>query len=94
MRIWSASATCRYYLDPAIELLGAMHRAKGRQLAAGYYIVPHWGSERRQAFGEGSMRDLGPFTSRAKARNWSRKYLVEPEATQRAEQFRKHLGMA
>jgi hypothetical protein len=77
MRIWSASAIGRYYLDPAIEFLQAGSHDAERPTAAGYYIVPHCGPDCCQAFGGVSTADLGPFSTRIKARKWSRRYLVE-----------------
>jgi hypothetical protein len=81
MGIWSASAICRYYLNPSIKLLEPGSRASGGPPAAGYYIVRHWDSDRPRASDGASEHDLGPFSSRVNARNWSRKYLAEPEAT-------------
>lgn len=77
MRIWSASAIGRYYLDPTIESLQAGNRDAERPIAAGYYIVPHCGPDCCQAFGGVATADLGPFSTRTKARRWSRRYLVE-----------------
>jgi hypothetical protein len=77
MRIWSASAVSRYYVDPAIKFLRAGNRV-GKPTAAGYYIVPHCGPDCCQAFGGLSVADLGPFSTRTKARQWSRTYLTEP----------------
>ena len=83
MRIWSASAIDRYYLDPTVEFLQAGNHDAGRPAAAGYYIVPHCGPDCCQAFGGVSMIDLGPFSTRTKARKWSRTYLAEPPETVR-----------
>jgi hypothetical protein len=77
MRIWSASAIGRYYRDPTIEFLRAGNRDAERPTAAGYYIVPHCGPDCCQAFGGVSTIDLGPFSTRIKARTWSRRYLAE-----------------
>lgn len=77
MRVWSASAIGRYYLDPAIEFIQAGNRDTESQSAAGYYIVPHCGPDCCQAFGGVATTDLGPFSTRTKARKWSRRYLVE-----------------
>jgi hypothetical protein len=77
MGIWSASAVGRYYLDPTIEFLRAGNRGIGKPTAAGYYIVPHCGPDCCQAFGGVSTIDLGPFSTRTKARKWSRTYLTE-----------------
>lgn len=76
MRIWSASAIGRYYLDPPIEFLRAGKRGTGRPIAAGYYIVPHGSSDCCQDIGGVSAIDLGPFSTRIKARKWSRTYLA------------------
>jgi hypothetical protein len=76
MRIWSASAIGRYYLDPTIELFQAGKRRTGRSIAAGYYIVPR-GRDGCQMVDGASAIDLGPFSSRSKARKWSRTYLTE-----------------
>ena len=78
MRIWSASAVSRYYVDPAIKFLRAGTRDIGKSTAAGYFIVPHCSPDCCQAFGGVSTFDLGPFSKRAQARRWSRKYLVDP----------------
>jgi hypothetical protein len=93
VRIWSASAICSYYLDPTIELVPAGNFDNGRPLARGYYIVPHWDPDYCQAFGGISMTNFGPFVSRLKARKWSRKNLVEPDAAKRADHFRKFFGI-
>jgi hypothetical protein len=82
MRIWSASAVTRYYIDPAIKFLRAGNRGIGKPTAAGYYIVPHCDPDCCRAFGGGvSMIDLGPFSTRTKARRWSRTYLAGPAGT-------------
>lgn len=81
MRIWSASAVSRYYIDPAIKFLRARNRGVGKSTAAGYYIVPHCSPDCCRAFGGLSAVDLGPFSTRAKARRWSRSYLAEPAGT-------------
>ena len=65
MKTWSASAIGRYYGDPVIT-----------SLPDGYYIVPHCDPDCCHAFGGVSTVDLGPFATRRKARNWSRKNLV------------------
>jgi hypothetical protein len=83
MRIWSASAVGRYYLDPTIEFHQPGNRNNGKLAAAGYYIVPHCGPNCCQAFGGVSTIDLGPFSTRTKARTWSRTYLSEPGAAAR-----------
>ena len=81
MRIWCASAVSRYYVDPAIKFLRARTRGIGQPTGAGYFIVPHCGPDCCQAFGGVSMIDLGPFSTRIKAREWSRTYLAEPPGT-------------
>ena len=81
MRIWCASAIYRYYLDPSIEFLHAGVRDLEGPDDAGYYIVPHCGPDCCQAFGGVSTIDLGPFSTRAQARRWSRKYLADPGGT-------------
>jgi hypothetical protein len=81
MRIWSASAVARYYLDPAIKFLRAGNHGTGKPAAAGYYIVPHCSPDCCRAFGGVSLGDLGPFPTRTKARRWSRTYLTEPGET-------------
>lgn len=78
MVIWSASAIGRYYLDPTIEFLKAGNREKPS--AAGYYISPHCGPDCCPAFGGVVTINLGPFATRAKARNWSRIHLTKGEA--------------
>ena len=65
MKTWSASAVGRYYGDPVIAFL-----------PDGYYIVPHCDPDCCRAFGGVSTADFGPFATRRKARNWSRKNLV------------------
>jgi len=77
MRIWCASAVSRYYVDPAIKFLRAGNRGIGKSTAAGYYIVPHCSPQCCHAFGGVSTADLGPFSTRTKARRWSRTYLTE-----------------
>jgi hypothetical protein len=77
MRVWSASAIDRYYLDPTIEFLqtgdGDMRKPSG----PGYYIVPHCDPDCCQAFGGVSIIDFGPFPTRVRARKWSRRNLVQ-----------------
>ena len=77
MKIWSASAVSRYYVDPAIKFLRAGNRGIGKPTAAGYYIVPHCSPQCCQAFGGVATADLGPFSTRTEARTWSRTYLTE-----------------
>ena len=81
MKTWSASAVTRYYVDPAIKFLRAGTGAVGKPTGAGYFIVPHCDPDCCQAFGGVSMNDLGPFSTRIKAREWSRAYLNEPPGT-------------
>lgn len=74
MKIWTASAVIRYYLDPSIAFLNKQGRSG--QDGAGYYIVPHCDPGCCQEFGGIATVDLGPFTTRVKARNWSRRYMA------------------
>lgn len=83
MKIWSASAIERYYRDPTIEFLKPGNPSVGKPATAGYYIVPHCDPDCCQAFGGASTSDLGPFSTRTKARRWSRTYLTEPGETAR-----------
>ena len=83
MRIWSASAISRYYRDPTIEFLQPGNQSVGKPSTVGYYIIPHCGPDCCQAFGGASTIDLGPFSTRIKARKWSRTYLTERGATAR-----------
>ena len=76
MKIWSSSAIDRYYTDPTIQFLAATKR-EGAKLP-GYFIVPHCDPDCCAAFGGISALNLGPFTSRIKARDWSRKHMVDP----------------
>lgn len=76
MKIWTASAISRYYLDPEIALLREAAGGNGGLGAGGYYIVPHCDPGCCEDFGGVSTSDLGPFTTRIKARNWSRKYMA------------------
>ncbi len=77
MKLWTASAISRYYLEPSIVLLrGAQRRGNGRRGPKGYYIVPHCDPGCCQDFGGISTADLGPFQTRVKARIWSRKYMA------------------
>ena len=78
MRIWSASAIDRYYLDPTIEFLQIRDRDVLKPFGPGYYIVPHCDPDCCQAFGGVSIIDFGPFPTRVKARKWSRENLVQP----------------
>jgi hypothetical protein len=78
MRIWSASAIDRYYLDPTIEFLQIQDRDALKPSGPGYYIVPHCDPDCCQAFGGVSIIDFGPFPTRVKARKWSRENLVQP----------------
>jgi len=77
MKIWSASAITRYYLDPAIKFRRAENHGTGTP-TAGYYIVPHCSPDCCRAFGGVALGDLGPFPTRTKARRWSRTYLATP----------------
>jgi len=81
MKFWSASAVTRYYVDPAIKFLRAGTCGVGKPSGAGYFIVPHCDPDCCKAFGGVSMSDLGPFSTRIKAREWSRTYLTEPPGT-------------
>jgi hypothetical protein len=76
MKFWTASAVSRYYLDPSIALLKGQRRGNGHQAPKGYYIVRHCEPGCCQDFGGIATADLGPFETRAKARNWSRKYMA------------------
>jgi hypothetical protein len=76
MKIWTASAVIRYYLDPSIDLLKVRERGNGRRITKGYYIVPHCDPGCCQSFGGISRKDLGPFATRLKARDWSRRYMA------------------
>jgi len=76
MKIWVASAVSRYYLDPSIDFLGVRNHGNGSGGAGGYYIVPHCDPGCCQDFGGISTANLGPFLTRVKARNWSRKYMA------------------
>jgi hypothetical protein len=78
MRTWCASAVDRYYFDPMIEFLQTGTLDIQGLVASGYYIVPHCSPDCCQAFGGVTTNDLGPFSTRVKARAWSRKHLVEP----------------
>ena len=81
MKNWSSSAIDRYYpidryyLDPTIQFLAATKRSK----LGGYFIVPHCDPDCCAAFGGISTANLGPFETRIRARDWSRKYMVEPK---------------
>ncbi len=77
MEIWTASAIDSYYLDPKVEFLQSGNGAIQKPFAAGYYIVPHCSPDCCHAFGHSTI-DLGPFSTRIKARNWSRKHLADP----------------
>lgn len=44
----------------------------------GYFIVPHCDPDCCAAFGGISTLTLGPFETRIKAREWSRKHMVDP----------------
>lgn len=76
MKIWTASAISRYYLDPAIAFLPAHFRRNGDPGGRGYYVVPHCDPGCCHDFGGIATSDLGPFATRVKARNWSRKYMA------------------
>lgn len=76
MKIWTASAVSRYYLNPAIAFQALRIRGKGVSSARGYYIVPHCDPDCCQDFGGVTTADLGPFLTRIEARNWSRKYMA------------------
>jgi hypothetical protein len=78
MRIWSTSAVDQYYRDPPIVFFRAGNGAAEKRSGRGYYVVPHCSPTCCQAFGGLGPRSLGPFSTRVKARTWSRKYLVEP----------------
>jgi hypothetical protein len=78
MRVWSASAISRYYFDPGIKFLRSGAHGLGKPTGAGYFIVPHCDPDCCQAVGGVAMVDLGPFSTRIKARDWSRTYLAEP----------------
>jgi len=80
MRVWSTSAVDGYYRDPTIVFLRAGNRAGGQRASRGYYIVPHCSPVCCQAFGGLGPRSLGPFSTRGKARIWSCRYLIEPDA--------------
>ena len=77
MKNWSLSAIDRYYFDPTIQFLTAAKR-NGAKLG-GYFIVPHCDPDCCAAFGGISTANLGPFETRIKAREWSRKYMVDPK---------------
>ena len=77
MKLWTASAVSRYYLDPSISFLEA-RGSNGQKTVAGYYIVPHCDPGCCQDFGGLSRVDLGPFKTSGKARTWSRKYMAAP----------------
>ena len=79
MKIWSSSAIDRYYTNPTIQFLAGTKR-EGVKLA-GYFIVPHCDPDCCAAFGGISAPNLGPFTTRIKARDWSRKNMVDPGDT-------------
>jgi hypothetical protein len=76
MKNWSSSAIDRYYLDPTIQFLAATKREGSKP--GGYFVVPHCDPDCCAAFGGVSTANLGPFETRIKARDWSRKYMVEP----------------
>ena len=78
MKVWSTSAVDQYYRDPAIAFFRAKGRADGGRPGVGYYIIPHCSPACCEAFGGLGPRSLGPFSTRARARTWSRRYLVEP----------------
>jgi hypothetical protein len=71
MKAWSASALDRYYSDPVIMFLRTNDHGGGAA-KAGYYIVPHCDPDCCAAFGGVSTAELGPFSTRVKARQWSR----------------------
>ena len=76
MKNWSSSAIDRYYSDPTIQFLAAATWEGSRP--EGYFIVPHCDPDCCAAFGGVSMLNLGPFETRIQAREWSRKYMVDP----------------
>lgn len=77
MKAWSASAIKHYYFDPEVVFLKVTDRDPRTARKAGYYIVPHCDPDCCQAFGGVATGDLGPFSTRLKARRWSCKNLVE-----------------
>jgi hypothetical protein len=83
MKIWTASAIRRYYLDPAIQFFRAGDGDIGGPSMRGYYILPHDRPERGDDFAHVALADLGPFATSGEAGKWSRKNLVEPESSAR-----------
>lgn len=79
MKNWSSSAIDRYYTDPMIQFLSAAKREGAK--TGGYFIVPHCDPGCCAAFGGISALTLGPFATRIKARDWSRKHMVDPRDT-------------
>jgi hypothetical protein len=76
MKNWSSSAIDRYYFDPTIQFRTTT-KWKGSK-SKGYFIVPHCDPDCCAAFGGISTLTLGPFETRIKAREWSRKHMVDP----------------
>jgi len=75
MQAWSASALRAYYADPLVGFRESAHRDGERATVtgAGFYIDLHCQPGCCSALG--LPNQIGPFTTAALARAWSRKHL-------------------